>query len=58
MNEGPTLREAKRRRGKMQVEEAKILLGFPPKSRPDPSQVSSFYPIHVLCELFRELSDH
>lgn len=26
-------------RGKMQEEEAKILLGFPPNSRPDPSQV-------------------
>jgi len=25
----------------MEVEEAKILLGFPPNSRPDPSQVSS-----------------
>uniref|UniRef100_A0A1J3HFU7 Chaperone protein DnaJ n=1 Tax=Noccaea caerulescens TaxID=107243 RepID=A0A1J3HFU7_NOCCA len=27
----------------MQVEEAKILLGFPPNSRPDPSQVKAAY---------------
>ncbi|ANM65453.1 Chaperone DnaJ-domain superfamily protein [Arabidopsis thaliana] len=27
----------------MEVEEAKILLGFPPNSRPDPSQVKAAY---------------
>lgn len=41
-------------RGKMQEEEAKILLGFPPNSRPDPSQVL-LPPLTPYSPLIREL---